>query len=90
LAAQSREIFFLRWNEQPKRLRQSVEICGENSCLFQNIDKILSIREKLIISRSLSYGFIPALSLELLFRLAGIHVFLILRFSGSIKHLGFT
>jgi hypothetical protein len=27
-----------------------------------------------------SYGFIPALSLELLFRLAGIHVFLILDF----------
>jgi len=29
---------------------------------------------------------VPA-SLELLFRLAGIHVFLILGFSGSIKHL---
>jgi len=26
------------------------------------------------------YGFIPAISLELLFRLAGIHVFLILDF----------
>jgi hypothetical protein len=45
-----------------------------------------------------SYGLIPAISLELLFRLAGIRVpaqiiagmtsFLILDFSGSIKHLG--
>jgi len=38
------------------------------------------------INPSPSYGFIPAISLELLFRLAGIHVFLILHFSGSKKH----
>jgi hypothetical protein len=42
----------------------------------------------LIITAGPSYGLIPVLSLELLFRLAGIHVFLILDFSGSIKHLG--
>jgi hypothetical protein len=34
----------------------------------------------LIITAGQSYGLIPALSLELLFRLAGIHVFLILDF----------
>ena len=38
----------------------------------------------LIITAGQSYGLIPALSLELLFRLAGIHVFLILDFSGSL------
>jgi len=34
----------------------------------------------LIITAGQLYGFIPALSLELLFRLAGIYVFLILDF----------
>jgi hypothetical protein len=34
------------------------------------------------------YGLIPTIARELLFRLAGIHVFSILRFSGSKKHLG--
>jgi hypothetical protein len=34
-----------------------------------------------------SYGLIPAISLELLFRLAGIHVFSALCFSGPKKHL---
>jgi hypothetical protein len=41
----------------------------------------------LIITAGQSYGLIPALSLELLFRLAGIHVFFDPGFSGSIKHL---
>jgi hypothetical protein len=40
----------------------------------------LSIMRRLIITAGQSYGLIPALSLELLFRLAGIHVLLILDF----------
>jgi hypothetical protein len=59
---------------------------------FSNIGNLLSINERQIVNRLPSYGLIPAISLELLFRLAGIHVpaqiiagmtfFLILRFSG--------
>jgi hypothetical protein len=47
-------------------------------CIFRNPG--LSIVKMLIITAGQSYGLIPALSLELLFRLAGIHVFLILAF----------
>jgi hypothetical protein len=44
------------------------------------LEKKLSIMKMLIINAEHSYGLIPALSLELLFRLAGMHVFLILDF----------